>query len=160
MSCQAKIEIIVSKVFNDHIKYNTYQLDDFTESPDSAFLKYLASQNLESLEKYIVHSTSWRYESGGYVLLTYLVVVPTEENIDLPNIEDVSKKLVAESYVSYIPTPVNLKFKNVLHHAFKHLSFLLQKENSNIYKHCIDKNQYSYILRCVPYPAGEINTII
>jgi hypothetical protein len=77
-------------------------------------------------DAYIVHSTSWRYESDGSLVLTYMVysehVIFIGDNHRLLHIRDVRMPLSRDSRR---PRPHRIEEEHVVLHGIRHLSFLL-----------------------------------
>ncbi|WP_248959916.1 hypothetical protein [Sphaerisporangium perillae] len=68
-----------------------------------------------------VHSTSWRYDPSGQVVLTYAVC--PDPWLELPAAE-LTYMRVARGGAPATPTPDDLTVANVVAHAIRHLAFL------------------------------------
>ena len=80
-----------------------------------------------------IHSTSWRYESDGAIILTYLVYSDRMEFRDnvgtVLKLEDVS---VTVSEDATRPRPAVLVEEQIMVHGIRHLSYLAKTANRNL----------------------------
>ncbi|MFF5249347.1 hypothetical protein ACFY3V_34145 [Streptosporangium sp. NPDC000095] len=93
---------------------------DRGESPDEAVRR--ASGVTAEATSTVVHSTSWRYQPEGQVILTYAVC--PDPAADLPAIALTDFQLARGSAPS-APSPERLQVENVVAHALRHLTFLV-----------------------------------
>lgn len=77
----------------------------------------------------VIHSTSWRYEAGGRLILTYLVYdaalnlgARAAQRLRLGDLE------VARGTEATAPHPPQVSETHVLAHGLRHLSFLAQTD--------------------------------
>lgn len=69
----------------------------------------------------VVHSTSWRYQPGGQIVLTYAVC--PDPDPELPAMELTDLRL-ARGASPATPTPDDVQVENVIAHALRHLAHL------------------------------------
>jgi len=93
------------------------------ETPDAAALR-VAGLPAHAWRRpdLVVHSTSWRYDTAGRVVLTY-VVLP-DPDVAGPATELASPR-IARGVASGRPTPARVGVDEVVAHAVRHLAFLL-----------------------------------
>jgi len=73
----------------------------------------------------VVHSTSWRYEPGGTVVLTYAICPdpePWRPATEAPVLE------IARGPAPAAPSPDRFSLVNVVAHAVRHLAFLMAED--------------------------------
>ncbi|MER6178890.1 hypothetical protein [Streptosporangium sp. NPDC001681] len=90
------------------------------ESPDQA-VRRACGLTAEATAT-VVHSTSWRYQPEGQVVLTYAVCPDPAPH--LPAVAPADLRIARGSSPS-TPSPERLQVENVVAHALRHLSFLL-----------------------------------
>ncbi|MEV4748904.1 hypothetical protein AB0K21_21205 [Streptosporangium sp. NPDC049248] len=90
------------------------------ESPDQA-VRRVGGLTAEATST-VVHSTSWRYQPEGQVVLTYAVC--PDPAAHLPAIALTHFRL-ARGATSSAPSPEHLQIENVVTHALRHLAFLM-----------------------------------
>lgn len=93
------------------------------ESPDEAArrLSGVAPGDSDT----VLHSTSWRYESGGEIVLTYAVCPDPEPwlpAVEVPVLE------IARGQAPATPSPERVALANVVAHAVRHLAYLLAED--------------------------------
>ncbi len=93
------------------------------ESPDEAArrLSGVAAADPDT----VVHSTSWRYEPDGGIVLTYAVCPdpsPSLPAIEAPVLE------IARGEAPATPSPERVALANVVAHAVRHLAFLMAED--------------------------------
>ncbi|WP_203991649.1 hypothetical protein [Sphaerisporangium rufum] len=93
------------------------------ETPDAA-VRRQAGVDAGS-EVTVVHSTSWRYEPRGRLVLTYAVC--PDPDPDEPA-EAPAELRIARGAVPAGPTPEHLRLENVVAHALWHLARLLDTD--------------------------------
>jgi hypothetical protein len=80
-----------------------------------------------------IHSTSWRYERDGSIMLTYLIYsdrMEFQDNVgSVLKLEDVSAT-VSEDATR--PRPAVLMEKQIVVHGIRHLSYLAKTNNRNL----------------------------
>ncbi|SDJ76943.1 hypothetical protein SAMN05421869_112149 [Nonomuraea jiangxiensis] len=93
------------------------------ESPDAAARR--VSGVTAADEDTVVHSTSWRYEPDGKVVLTYAVCpdpAPWLPAVEVPVLE------IARGEAPATPSPDHIALANVVAHAVRHLAFLMAED--------------------------------
>ncbi|WP_143021981.1 hypothetical protein [Nonomuraea maritima] len=73
----------------------------------------------------VVHSTSWRHEPGGTIVLTYAVCpdpAPWLPATEVPVLD------IARGDRPAAPSPEHLALANVVAHAVRHLAFLMAED--------------------------------
>jgi len=92
-----------------------------------------AGPALVSRKNCYVHSTSWRYEQDGSIVLTYLVYSDRMEFQDstgtVLKLEDVA---VTVSQDATRPRPAILMEEQIILHGIRHLSYLAKTANRNL----------------------------
>jgi hypothetical protein len=76
----------------------------------------------------LVHSTSWRYETGR-VVLTYVVVVEDPSPALDDNLVDVPVERADLARGDATGPPVKIEVAQVLEHAFRHLAWLVKDDD-------------------------------
>jgi len=93
-----------------------------------------AGSVLVSRKNCYVHSTSWRYEQDGSIVLTYLVYSDRMEFLDgagtILKLEDVA---VTVSEDPTRPRPAILREEQIVLHGIRHLSYLAKTDNRNLH---------------------------
>ena len=80
------------------------------------------------LSPLLVHSTSWRLETGR-VVLTYVVVVERPDDLDENLVDEpVSRAVLARG--DAMGPPLEIGMSQVLEHAFRHLSWLVKDDDA------------------------------
>lgn len=93
------------------------------ESPDAAALRVAGlPAGAWRRTDLVVHSTSWRYDGAGRVVLTYAVL--PDPDVACPAVE-LASPLIARGVASARPTPARVGVDEVAAHAVRHLAFLL-----------------------------------
>ncbi|SEH02316.1 hypothetical protein SAMN05444920_125104 [Nonomuraea solani] len=93
------------------------------ESPDAAArrLSGVAAGDQDT----VVHSTSWRHEADGRIVLTYAVCPDPEPwlpAVGVPVLE------IARGEAPATPSPDRVALANVVAHAVRHLAFLMAED--------------------------------
>jgi len=126
------IEVFITHLQADRVRYLRREilLDDPDTAPDIAvrdLVETLFTGSPERRTRYLSHSTSWRYEASGRVLLTYLVCLGAEVPLCADNrwcelhADDFN---LAKSDDPAQPAPTSITEEQVLSHAIRHLAFL------------------------------------
>jgi hypothetical protein len=109
-------------------------------------------------DAYIVHSTSWRYESDGSLLLTYMVyseqVNFTGNSHRLVCIRDVR---MPSSRDCLRPRPNRIEEEHVVVHGIRHLSFLFLNASDGFSADKLGANSKSFFSTMAVGLAGKIN---
>ena len=138
------LEIFYVRIMDDRVRYQRKQanLSARGGSPDQLIQNLIqekrrsASGKVEKKE-FIIHSTSWRYERPGKVILTY---VAYSDELEFQKGESHGfplKKLKTIAKNSNKPrTPAALE-KKVVSHAIRHIAFLIKTDNQIDYKRAL-----------------------
>jgi len=156
------LEFLFTKITDSTVSYwkNTIDISGAKTDPDDIVLQILENKLKESpeilKEDYIVHSTSWRYEEGGNIVLTYLIY---SDFMDFGSNEiktvPFSNMRLAVSTSHKRPRPELITEEHVISHALRHLAFLIKNGNYDDYKRCLSKGTLSKLRRLKEIPAGE-----
>ncbi len=141
---QAEVELIAARLQGDRLRYLVdRQACAIGLDPDETARAATAELfPAVPLRRFVVHSTSWRYERGC-LLLTYLAYsdeLPFEE---LPQVLPRDADAVGKG----IPS--------VAAHAIRHLAFLSSQEPDK-YGHAISPETLAHLARIEPDVAGHI----
>jgi hypothetical protein len=90
--------------------------------------RHLPSREVEEKE-FIIHSTSWRYEQPGKVLLTYVAYSDELEFEDGKEKSMSLRQLQTITKTGWKPHSGAELEKKVVSHAMRHISFLIQTDN-------------------------------
>ncbi len=157
-----KLEIFFTKLHEDKIVYHRHTLDitNKKENPDDVILKLVSDETNETPnmidDKFVIHSTSWRYEHDE-IVLTYIVYSDT---VDFSN--HLTKELLAKDFIiaksenSKKPRPKEISEENVLSHAIRHLGFLIKTDERGKYVSAISAENIKMLEKAYPTLAGEI----
>jgi hypothetical protein len=110
------------------------------QDPDVVATDYLTyffadSRTITEKERYILHSTSWRYEKPRTICLTYIVFAETFSFAHLhPGLLKFSEIIVATTSNPKIPRPtLRLLPEQILSHGVRHLAFLISADRSGTF---------------------------
>lgn len=73
----------------------------------------------------ILHSTSWRHEPGGRIVLTYAVCPDPSPWLPAAEVPDLE---IARGAAPATPSPDRVAVSNVIAHAVRHLAFLMAED--------------------------------
>jgi hypothetical protein len=128
------VEIFFARVVESAILYlkQVIEIKDGDDNPDKlvrqAYVQKFPEQS-DNPGTLLIHSTSWRYEEPGNLIITYIVF---SEELNLAD-SDVGRLPLnavnlARSENPEIPKPAIIKEINVVSHGFRHLSFLAKND--------------------------------
>jgi len=138
---QTHLEIFYVRIIGDRVCYQRKQanLNKRGEAPERVIKSLLqekhpaASGKVEENE-FLIHSTSWRYEKPGKVMLTYIAYSDelefqkgTSNSFPLKKLRSITKKSEKPR------TRVGLE-KKVVSHGLRHIAFLIRTGNQIDYK--------------------------
>jgi len=138
---QTQLEIFYVRIMGDRVRYQRKQvsLDKRGEAPDHMIQSLIqekhqaASGDVEEQE-FVIHSTSWRYETPGKVILTYIAYSDELEfqkgkstSFPLQKIKTITKQ-------SRKPRTQTAIEKKVVSHGLRHIAFLIRTGNQIDYK--------------------------
>ena len=140
------LEVFYLRVVEDRVRYQRKEVNLSRKGSDPDQLmqsllreKHHASARDEGPEtrEFLVHSTSWRYEPPGKVVLTYVAYSDEMEfdkgkwhSLPLKNLKTITKK-------SQKPRTQAAVEKRVVAHAMRHLAFLIQTEGVDDYERAL-----------------------
>jgi len=107
--------------------------------------------------KYISHSTSWRYEHNGSIYLTYVVY---SEHVDFHGARTKSLSLhdmdIPQTDSPERPRPDVIMEKHVLSHGMSHLCHLVKTSPDNTFAGILSPDSRILFFRMLPVLAGKI----
>jgi hypothetical protein len=111
----------------------------------------------------IVHSTSWRYESYGTVVLTYLAFGErcSPESKVYSGARTVAKGLLPGLGPTDPdhPRPTRIEHEDVLSHGLRHLAFLARRQGANqAFLDRLGERSRSFFVSLEPEIAGQLGT--
>jgi hypothetical protein len=142
---QFYLEIFFTKIIEEEVLYYKYieNVSQINDDPDNLVTKYLISTFPDISDNYIVHSTSWRYDNKGKIILTYVVY---SDDLDFQTLKtqhiNIHHLKNSEATNLKKPRPIELNEKDVISHGMRHFSFLIRKDKKNKFKKILLKNTY------------------
>jgi len=107
---------------------------------------------------YIVHSTSWRYESDGSLILTYMVysehVTFMGNNHRVLHLRNIRMPVSKDSQR---PRPHQIEEEHVVVHGMRHLSFLLLNARDGLNTDGLSPKSKSFFRNMAVALAGKIS---
>lgn len=135
------LEIFYVRIMGDRVRYQRKQanLSKKGGDPDSMILSLIQEKHRDSAgeveeKEFIIHSTSWRYEQPGKVMLTYVAYSDALEFEKGGSWSFPLKKLKAINKKSQKPRTRAALEKKVVSHALRHIAFLINTDNQIDYK--------------------------
>ncbi|PSH05079.1 MAG: hypothetical protein CXZ00_02675 [Acidobacteria bacterium] len=116
---------LVSPSVNQSVRYGrrTANLTNKSGDPDTVARQLLTGVCAHS----ILHSTSWRWERNGTLVLTYLAYSEDSHCTDAePQEISMSALLPPQSTNPEKPRPAEIREQDVLAHGLRHLTFLMR----------------------------------
>jgi hypothetical protein len=118
--------------------------------------RHLPSQEVRE-EEFIVHSTSWRYERPGKVLLTY-VAYSDELEFENGRAKSMSlKQLLTITKTGWTPRSSAEVEKKVISHALRHISFLLKTDKQIDFESAMTPETMDVFSQLWVSLAGRVN---
>jgi hypothetical protein len=156
------VEIFVVQLLSDRVRYHCSRiaLTDPAMDPD-LIVRRLVEDKLPGRPHipggdYLSHSTSWRYEPAGAVILTYLVHAVSIDFTDAATRElGMAELALSESSDPRQPRPVHVAETHVLSHALRHLGFLLRHGDGTLGSK-ISPQAMAFFAGAVPALAGRL----
>ena len=150
------LEIFQVALDGRRISYHRDQIENcrYGRDPDSVILSHLAATG-HAGEPRFVHSTSWRYEVDGSLVLTYLALVDAgvaEEAGLRPLGEPTTSLPVSGSPVR--PRPREIREEQVIAHGLRHLAFL--EREGQVITDQVGPQAGAWLQGLTPAPAGRI----
>ena len=155
----------VGLVDADHLRYLRQEVVLDRRGPDSVVAELLQSGEggLPFLAgtPAIVHSTSWRYEKDGTVVLTYLAfgerIAPKVDT--WRDVRTIAKAQLPDLGVTDPdhPRPKTIEHADVLSHGLRHLALLARRHGSNqAFAERLSERSRKFLGTIEPELAGEI----
>jgi hypothetical protein len=159
---KTSIELFPFALENDTVYYNrfTTNISENALNPDAAVRSLLHSRGFmqappESIV--LIHSTSWRFEKSGMIVLTYLAycrLAPPDPRIPLSLPCGNTEYAVQDDPLN--PRPRDVRTLHVLSHGLRHLSFLVQQDETGHYESMIGSDACQALCIFEPSLAGQI----
>jgi hypothetical protein len=150
------IELFLVALDGPEVRYRRSLLDatGLARDPDELVAEHLACPGAEAPEPALVHSTSWRYEPDGSLVLTYLALVCCAAGAEnWSSCKDLGVVELPPSQAPQRPRPAEIRQEHVLSHGLRHLAFLEQERGSVGF--CLGAAA-GVLLGLPPAPAGKI----
>jgi hypothetical protein len=157
------LEVFYVRIMDGRIQYQRKQanLSSKGGDPDQRIQsliqeKHPASPDKVSNQEFIVHSTSWRYEQPGKVVLTYIAYSDELEfekgksqSFPLQKLKTITEK------TSKPRTRVGLE-KKIVSHGIRHIAFLIQTEHQIDYKGILTRETINVFKKVWVSLAGKV----
>ena len=120
--------------------------------------RHASDPNTQGCDARMIHSTSWRYQDRGRVVLTYLAYLPPQSALLTG-----SKRLRTEDIPGQPPTdalhprPPHIAEFDVLGHGLRHLAFLMAREPDGVVAHALGPAGRMLLWRLTPTVAGQLS---
>lgn len=138
---QTRLEIFYVRIIGDRVCYQRKQvnLSKRGGNPDRLIQSLIQEKHQVASGKvrekeFLIHSTSWRYEKPGKVMLTYIAYSDelefqkgTSNRFPLKKLKTITKK-------SGKPRTRAALEKKVVSHGLRHIAFLIRTDNQLDYK--------------------------
>ncbi|WP_367125563.1 hypothetical protein [Streptomyces phytohabitans] len=106
---------------------------------------------------FLIHSTSWRVNGDGGIVLTYLVAPDPAPS--RPGVRLSQPDRIARAASPGRPTPPELSLDHVAAHAIRHLAFL-RRTDPGVAAHLACRPDVARALECVPSAvAGQLEGV-
>lgn len=135
----------------------THSMDD----PDTLINNYVNSGGINipvfQTSDFLIHSTSWRYELEGHIVLTYIIYSDRLDFKELMIKTLPTKSLRHTSGTNTRrPRPEIIKEEHVVAHALRHLGFLIQTDHKHTYTKLLTSETVEILKSIFADLAGEI----
>lgn len=124
--------------------------------PDLAARALLDTDGADEREAPVLHSTSWRWEPSGEIVLTYLALTKGP-----PQSASGWKSLVLLAEPAPCnpekPRPAQIREVDVLSHGLRHMAFLVQQDQGERIRSALRGPLLSLLDSLAPAPAGQLN---
>jgi hypothetical protein len=112
----------------------------------------------------IVHSTSWRFEAGGTVVLTYLAF---GEKLAARNFAHADVQSILWRQLPGLgatdpdrPRPTVLHHEDVLSHGLRHLALLAKRAGNDRFAKRLNRRSRAFFAAIEPEIAGQIGSVL
>jgi hypothetical protein len=160
-SIQVMVELFrVALVDQETIRYRRDMRALDPRGPDTALADLMKGPSFLAGTPAIIHSTSWRYQEDGTVVLTYLAFgeglapraearpeVRTVRQRDLPQLGTTDPDK---------PRPPTIKYEDVLAHGLRHLALLARRTGNDAFAKRLGLRSRNFFASLEPEVAGEI----
>lgn len=145
-----------------HVVTRNLDITQETRDPDlvaDEYLKFLFqdSQLVIDSDRYLLHSTSWRYDAPKTIVLTYVAYADSFsfKHLDpyLLRIADIS---IASTTNPKKPRPMVITRNSVVSHALRHLAFLIATDTEGIYRRVISEDTKRLFFQLDQLLAGRV----
>jgi hypothetical protein len=133
----------------------TADLSQNSSDPDTVARRLLVSRCRPA----ILHSTSWRWEKNGTLVLTYLAF--SEDSGCLaaePSRLSWTELLPPQSTDPEKPRPAEIREQDVLSHGIRHLTFLVRYSQDRRIAEALSPSSRKFFLRMCGQLAGRLET--
>lgn len=156
------LEVFIVRLLADRVRYRRCELPlaDRDMAPDCVVRDLVEGRLQESplgIDRYLSHSTSWRYEASVGVVLTYLVCIDGSDPAD----EDWCE-LRADDFALALsddprrPGPARVGEREVLSHGIRHLAFLWRSAEGEAVRRVVPAEAAALMTRATSALAGQI----
>ena len=160
---QTILEIFYVRIIGNRIRYQRKQanLSRKGGDPDSMILSLIEEKHQdfagEGEEKeFVIHSTSWRYEQPGKVLLTYVAYSDELEFEKGMSRSFLLNKLKTITKKSQKPRTRAALEKKVVSHAMRHIAFLIKTDNQIDFKNALTPDTREVLKKLWVSLAGKV----
>jgi hypothetical protein len=157
------LEVFYVRIMDARIHYQRKQanLSSKAGDPDHRIQslmreKHPASADKVSNQEFVVHSTSWRYEQPGKVVLTYIAYSDELEfekgksqSLPLQKLKTITEK------TSKPRTRVGLE-KKVVSHGIRHIAFLIRTDHQIDYRRALTRETIEVFKKIWVSLAGKV----
>jgi len=154
----------ISALSHECIRYCKRHIDISNDARNPDDIVYEAatlssdSDPMIGKDRFLSHSTSWRYEHDGSIYLTYLVY---SEDINFgdykSNVLFVNDMKLSYSSSATKPRPENLKENHVICHGMRHLCHLIENSPGDMFHNIIGSKSQLLFSKILPTLAMKLN---
>lgn len=157
------LEIFILQIVADRVRYcrREIELCAALGDPDKV-VRAMVEQGMDNAPRvngarYVSHSTSWRHETPGTLVLSYLVCA---ESVDFG--AEPPQELAAEAFAlaqsddPRRPRPATIPAEAVLCHGIRHLGFLHQNGEAAPVAQALSVQAATFLAHVAPALAGRL----
>ncbi|GAB4432347.1 MAG: hypothetical protein OHK0040_02300 [bacterium] len=162
MNCYLEI-FIVSFDKNYDIRYSKIVIDITSDirNPDDIVNEIITTwsqvKKCFECDKYISHSTSWRYEEDGSIYLTYIVF---SDKINfagvLSNTLQIQGIEIPQPTSAKKPKPKEISEKHIVSHGIRHIAYLVKHPKCELYRNSLDNETIVLLKKIEVTLAGKL----
>jgi len=159
------LEVFYLRILGDNVRYQRKEVNLSRKGGDPDHMiwslirdgRSTPAESDEIKEKeFIIHSTSWRYERPGKVILTY-VAYSDELKFEKGKAHNLSlKKLRTLMKKSRRPDSRAEMEKKVVSHAVRHIAFLIKADDTNEFKNALTPKTIAAFKKIWVSLAGKV----